>query len=193
MITAPGQSVKHKLSKDSSKKKQKGAKAIVLASGNLGLIYFTKWSRRMTLEDIDSVYPSMISGLLSHQGIGFIMVRSRDQGPVVLSSKGKFFLATGKIEGENPLTNFGERAAQHLLRTDSFNYVPDILVMSLYDTEKNEVAAFEELIGSHGGIGGDQSKPFVMYPFEWNLDNELIIGAEEVYKLFKRKIDNDQE
>ena len=189
MITAPGQSVKHKLSKDSSKKKQKGAKAIVLASGNLGLIYFTKWSRRMTLEDIDSVYPNLISGLLSHQGIGFIMVRSRDQGPVVLSSKGKFFLAAGKIEGENPLTNFGERAAQHLLRTDSFNYVPDILVMSLYDTEKNEVAAFEELIGSHGGIGGDQSKPFVMYPFEWNLDNELIIGAEEVYKLFKRKID----
>jgi putative membrane protein len=189
MISAPGQSIKHKLSHDSKKVKQKGANVIVLASGNLGLIYFTKWSQRMTLEDIEDAYPSMMSGLLNHEGIGFIMVRTRDQGPVVLNAKGKFFLANDKIEGENPLTNFGEHAAQHLRRTDSFSNVPDILVMSLYDPEKDEVAAFEELIGSHGGIGGDQSKPFIMYPSEWNWESELIMGAEEVYKLFKRKRD----
>lgn len=44
--------------------------------------------------------------------------------------------------------------------------------MSLYDPEKDEVAAFEELIGSHGGLGGCQSRPFIMYPSNWNLGNE---------------------
>ncbi len=34
----------------------------------------------------------------------------------------------------------------------------------MYDESTNEVAAFEELVGSHGGLGGDQTKPFIMYP-----------------------------
>ena len=36
--------------------------------------------------------------------------------------------------------------------------------MSIYDPVKNEVAAFEELVGSHGGIGGEQSFPFISHP-----------------------------
>jgi putative membrane protein len=62
--------------------------------------------------------------------------------------------------------------------------------MSLYDPEKDEVAAFEELIGSHGELGGCQSRPFIMYPSNWNLGNEKIIGAEKVYHIFKNKISN---
>lgn len=191
MITAPSHSVKRKLSRGSKKKKQQNAQVIVLASGNLGLIYFTSWSTRLTLEEINITYPSMISGLISHEGIGFIMVRSHEHGPVILSGKGKYYLANDKIVGQNPLLGFGENAAVHLRRTDSFNHVPDILVMSFYDPEKDEVAAFEELIGSHGGLGGDQSKPFIMHPAEWNLDNEVITGAEQVYKLFKNKIEGN--
>jgi putative membrane protein len=91
--------------------------------------------------------------------------------------------------GENPLKGFGKNAALHLKRTDSFKYVPDILVNSLYDTENNEVAAFEELIGSHGGLGGEQSKPFLLYPSSWNLEKEEIIGAEKLHNVLKSKLD----
>jgi putative membrane protein len=189
MIFAPSQSLKHKFGRDTKEKRKRESRIIVLASGNLGLIYFTKWTQRLTLEEIDMIYPSVIPGLLRHEGVGFIMVRSQENGPLILGAKGKYFLADDRIEGENPLAKFGEHAANHLRRTDSFNHVPDILVMSLYDTEKNEVAAFEELIGSHGGLGGDQTKPFIMYPSEWNLEKEDIIGAEKVYKIFKNKME----
>jgi len=189
MISAPSQSLKHKFGRDTKEKRKRESRVIVLASGNLGLIYFTKWTQRLTLEEIDMIYPSVIPGLLRHEGVGFIMVRSQENGPLILGAKGKYFLADDRIEGENPLAKFGEHAANHLRRTDSFNHVPDILVMSLYDTEKNEVAAFEELIGSHGGLGGDQTKPFIMYPSEWNLETEDIIGAEKVYKIFKNKME----
>jgi putative membrane protein len=190
MINAPSESLNHKFRRGSLEKRKKGARAIVLASGNLGLIYFTRWTQRLTLEDIDKTYPNMIPGLLREDGIGFLMVRSGKRGSMILSAKGTYYLADDKVEGENPLAKFGEHAAMHLRRTDSFNHVPDILVMSLFDTDKNEVAAFEELVGSHGGLGGDQSKPFIMHPSEWNLDNVEITGAENVYKVFKTKLND---
>jgi putative membrane protein len=118
------------------------------------------------------------------------MIRSKEQGPVVIGAKGKYYLADDKVEGENPLAKFGKRAAAHLRRLDSFNYVPDILLISMYDTEKDEVAAFEELIGSHGGLGGTQSQPFILHPSEWDLEKEEIVGAENVCRLFKREMAN---
>ena len=188
MASAPRKAIKRALTLDAEKKKKEKAEVIVLASGNLGLIYFTEFQHRLTLEEISARYPLMIPGLVGHDGVGFVMLRSKEHGPVVLGAQGKYYLAEDRIEGENPLARFGENAAMHLRRTDGFNYVPDILVMSQYYPEKNEVAAFEELIGSHGGLGGDQSKPFIMYPSEWNFDSEEIIGAEKVYKLFKKKV-----
>ena len=67
--------------------------------------------------------------------------------------------------------------------------MPDIPVNSFYDPESNEVAAFEELIGSHGGLGGNQSKPFLMIPSEWNFDGTEIVGTETLHKLLKTRLD----
>jgi hypothetical protein len=74
----------------------------------------------------------------------------------------------------------------HLLRYNAFKDAPDIYVNSFYNAESNEVAAFEELIGCHGGMGGYQTRPFVMYPSEWQLEDEHLIGAPAVYHQFKR-------
>ena len=49
-------------------------------------------------------------------------------------------------------------------RTDAFPHCPDLLVNSTYWAETDEVAAFEELVGSHGGMGGGQCFPFVLFP-----------------------------
>jgi putative membrane protein len=191
IVTGPFESGKRltrrpgKGEKDNSKE----AHAIVLASGNLGLVYFTQWKERMTYEQLNVLFPDLVPGLAQHEGIGFVMVRSEVHGPLVLGAKGTYYLDDARVEGENPLTNFGPRAAVHLRRTDGFKYAPDILVNSFYDQAKDEVAAFEELVGSHGGLGGNQSKPFLMAPSEWNLDVEEIIGAEKLHKVLKRKLE----
>lgn len=165
------------------------AQTVVLASGNLGLIYFNEWSGRMTYEELNEAFPNLIPGIVQHRGIGFIMVRSEEHGTLVIGSKGTYYLDSDEFEGEDPLKNFGPNAASHLKRTDNFKYVPDILVNSFYDPETGEVAAFEELIGSHGGMGGNQSRPFLMHPSQWNIDEEPIVGAESVYKTLKTEID----
>ena len=60
-----------------------------------------------------------------------------------------------------------------LKREDAMTHAPDLLLISQYDPELGEVAAFEELIGSHGGLGGPQIEPFILYPVEWELDEPV--------------------
>jgi len=174
--------------KDKIPKSAEEANIIVLASGNLGLIYFTDYPKRFTYEEIKKAYPKLIPGLVKHEGIGFILVNSHKYGSLVIGAQGIYYLDNDEVDGENPLKNFGENAAAHLKRTDKFKYVPDILVNSSYYSETDEVAAFEELIGSHGGLGGSQSRPFIMHPSSWNLGNEKIVGAENIYRILKNKL-----
>jgi hypothetical protein len=166
----------------------KNPHVIVLASGNLGLVYFTEWKERMTYEQLNKAFPDLIPGLAKHEGIGFILVRSEKYGALVIGAKGIYHLADDSVEGENPLADFGPHAAAHIRRTDGFKHAPDILVNSFFDPERNEVAAFEELIGSHGGLGGNQSKPFLMTPSEWDFGGTEIVGAESLYKVLKVRL-----
>ena len=172
-----------------STEKAKDSELIVLGSGNLGLIYLTQWKQRLTYEELVMLFPELIPGLVKHEGIGFVLVNSITNGGMVIGEKGIYYLDTDEIIGENPLEGFGKNAAEHLKRENSFNNMPDIMVNSFYDAETDEVCAFEELIGNHGGIGGNQTKPFILYPSEWE-DPEDIIGAESVYKFLKKEIDN---
>ncbi len=165
------------------------AQTIVLASGNLGLIYFTDWSNRMTYEQIEDAFPGLVNGLASHEGIGFIMLKSSVLGTIVLSDDNVYYLDDEEYDGEKFLEKYGENVTKHLKRTDSFEHVPDILVNSTYDEKKDEVYAFEELIGSHGGLGGTQQEPFILYPSGWEL-NEKIIGAENVHKFFRKEMED---
>lgn len=157
---------------------------IAIASGNLGIVSFTRWPERATVEQIKAAFPAVLLGLVSHEGIGFILVRSEKYGPIVMGAQGIYYLATDVVEGENPLAAFGPHAADHLRRTDSFANCPDIVVNSFYDPLTNEGCAFEELIGFHGGLGGPQTQPFLLHPVELKVAGELI-GAASVYHTCK--------
>ncbi len=95
----------------------------------------------------------------NHPGIGFALVRSERDGPIALGEGGVHRLSDDTVAGEDPLAPFGPNAAHHVRRTDSFEHCPDIVVNSTYWEDTDEVAAFEELVGSHGGMGGEQSLP----------------------------------
>jgi hypothetical protein len=88
-------------------------------------------------------------------------------------------------EGIDPLTVFGPNTANHLRRTSSFDNCPDLLINSFYDTDADEGAAFEELIGFHGGLGGKQSHPFVLAPTNLTQPTEPLVGARSIHDLFK--------
>jgi hypothetical protein len=163
---------------------------VVMGSGCLGLIYFPRRPGRLTLEDIDEAYPDLIPTLRTHPGIGFLLVRSSRRGAVAFGRAGTNYLDEGVVDGDDPLAPFGVTAAQHVRRTDGFAHVADIMVNSAYDPTRQEVYAFEELVGSHGGMGGAQSFPFVLVPREWTVPDQPIVGAESMHQWMRRWLDD---
>src|SRR5262245_10282201 len=154
---------------------------VVLGSGNLGLVYLMEQRRRLTLEEIEARHPRLLSSLRNHPHVGWLLVRSERDGPVALGAEGTRYLADGRVDGEDPLANFSSNAPKHLLRTDGFEHVADIMVGSFYDPDLDEGCAFEELISFHGGIGGAQTRPFLLYPDHLPLPDEPLVGAAAVH------------
>jgi hypothetical protein len=157
--------------------------AVVLASGNLGLVYLMEEQRRLTLEEIEARHPKLLTALREHPHIGFALVHSSEQGPVALGARGSHMLADSRIEGEDPLVSFPPNAPRHLLRTDGFEHAPDILVNSFYAPDRDEGCAFEELISFHGGLGGPQTRPFILHPSHLPTPDTPIVGAPAVHDL----------
>ncbi len=163
-----------------------GGDTIVMASGNLGLVYLPVPKRRLDRDEIESAHPGLIDALVKHPGVGFVVVAESGGGSVALGADGSHRLADGAVEGNDPLTGYGENAAPHLRRHCEFEHTPDLLVMSMYDPVTDEVAAFEELVGSHGGLGGCQSHAFALIPNDWEPHEGPVLGASQMHELFKR-------
>jgi hypothetical protein len=181
--------------KESSADKSVGQQdVVVLASGNLGLIYLMEEPRRLTLEEINERHPDLIDALRRHPYIGFVMVRSRDRGPVVLGATGVRYLDEPAGGQDDPLAVFSGHAAAHLQRTDGFTNAPDILVNSFYDPELEQGCAFEELISFHGGLGGPQTRPFILHPTELQMPAERVLGAAALHDVlvgWRRELQGD--
>jgi uncharacterized membrane protein YvlD (DUF360 family) len=156
--------------------------AVVLVSGGLGLVYLPLSAERLTLEQISESHPRLIDALSAHPGIGFVMVRSHAHGALVIGGGGRRQLADDTVEGEDPLAHFDPTAAGHLRRHDRFPHCPDILVNCMYDPAIDEVAPFEEFMGSHGGLGGPQTHPFAVIPAGWSDPAAPIVGVRAMHE-----------
>ncbi|MFG3589751.1 alkaline phosphatase family protein [Streptomyces sp. NPDC047990] len=168
----------------------RGAEPVVLASGNLGLVSFPDVPHRMSREEIDRRHPALLSTLANHPGVGFLLVRSEEHGGLVIGAHGvEAPVDTLDDQHPGPLADFGPGAADAVRRTHTFPHAADIMVNSWYDPKEGEVLAFEEQIGSHGGLGGAQGRPFLMSPLvlsEPADDRDALVGAEQVHRVLRR-------
>ena len=180
---AIGEATGGKAKPKKSKKDVSDQDVIVLGSGNLGLIYLMEERRRLSLEEIQDRHPRLIPALREHPHVGWILARSSERGAVALGGNGAHYLDEARVEGKDPLEPFSPNAARHLLRTDGFPHVADIMVGSFYDDALEEGCAFEELISFHGGLGGPQTRPFILSPVALPVPEEPIIGAAQVHGL----------
>ena len=193
MVAMPGGDeqdamVGHAVNEATGRKAKKASKTdvsdrdvVVLGSGNLGLVYLMEQKRRMTLEEIEAAHPELLPAMREHPHVGWLLVRSEHHGAVVLGAKGANYLDEERVDGEDPLAPFPPNAGRHLRRTDGFSNVADIMVGSFYDPSLDEGCAFEELISFHGGLGGPQTRPFILSPPTLALPERELIGAAAVH------------
>jgi len=155
---------------------------VVLGSGNLGLVY-VRGDRRRTLQALDSEWPALVPGLSGHLGIGFVAGIDEDGRAWAIGNRGRRNIASGDVEGTDPLAAFGSHAARVLLRALRLPEAPDLYVNSTVDPVTNDVNAFEGLVGSHGGLGGWQDRAVLLGPADLMAGlPERIEGADELHR-----------
>ncbi|MEO3754507.1 hypothetical protein [Streptomyces sp. B6B3] len=166
------------------------AAPVVLGSGNLGLISFPDLLGRAGRRAIEFRYPRLLDTLAEHPGIGFLLVHDERHGPVALGAGGaEHHLATGRVTGADPLAPYGPGAAAAVRRVAGFRHAADIMVNSAVDPRTGAVHAFEDQIGSHGGLGGEQNRAFLMSPVALSApvpDGGELAGAEAVHHVLRR-------
>jgi hypothetical protein len=104
---------------------------------------------------------------------------------VVLGRNGSHRVVDGAVTGEDPLARYGPMGIVHFRRLDEIAHVGDLALISRMDEGTDEVAAFEELIGSHGGLGGWQTRATLVYPSAWPEPDGPLIGAPAVHRQLK--------
>ncbi|PRZ41080.1 uncharacterized membrane protein YvlD (DUF360 family) [Antricoccus suffuscus] len=161
---------------------------VVVPSGHLAMVSFTDHVGRVDLETIEREFPELLPTLVDHDGVGFMLVRSSEFGPVVLGGNGIHRLATGVVIGEDPLKNYGPHAADLIRRVDTFEHCADIMINSNYDPATDAASSFETHVGSHGGLGGPQARGFVLRPRSLP-DLGEVVGAEALHEGFAGWLD----
>nr|BFE61628.1 phage holin family protein [Dactylosporangium thailandense] len=154
---------------------------ITIASGNLAMLYLTAVPGRAELDAIEELRPGLVDGLAKHPGIGLVVAAAAD-GPVAIGPAGRHHLRDGRVEGVDPLLPYGPAAAADLLRHQGMAHVGDLVVVSRVDPGTDEVAAFEELVGSHGGIGGWQTEAILVHPADWPMPAGELLGPVAVHE-----------
>ena len=161
---------------------------IVRSSGSLAHVYFNVTPSPMDLSEVAILYPELVARLLEHPGIGLIL--GRDDGhPAILTERGIERLAPeGEFGPEHPLATLPEPAfaAAQLARVASFPHSGDLILLGAWN-EKGEVVCFEEQWASHGGLGGPQDYPFILYPAHVNWDLSQVTNAEQLYYHFMER------
>lgn len=162
---------------------------VVVGGGNLGAVWFPRQDRPLTLEDVRERWTDLVAGLAAHPGIGLVVARTQSGEPVAVGARGLRWLASGRVEGEDPLEGWPGPTAADLERAIGLDGAGDLLLVSAVSA-MGHVHAFEGQVGSHGGIGGPQNEAILIYPGEVDLDEDLrdvvdgkrmFVGGEAVH------------
>jgi hypothetical protein len=88
----------------------------------------------------------------------------------------------------SPIATYPEGTQADLLRLATMKPAPDVIVMSAYDADRDEVYAFEGLVGNHGGLGGSQTEAVLLHPAKYkvaerHITHGRIRGAHTVHSI----------
>ncbi len=160
---------------------------------SLGNVYFNFDKNKVDMNQVEKHHPHLIDFLTDHPGIG--LVCGRQDGKIIMRGKdGQVEVDKDnnlKVTGENPLTAYGE---EKVLVEQVTNYMAldgagDVVIFGAYDPDKDEVLDFNKkysLKSLHGGLGGDQTKPFIISKPNIPVQNAEITEATQLHDLHEK-------
>jgi hypothetical protein len=162
----------------------------VRVSGSLAHVYFNVSEQRLNLSEIALLYPTLLNRLIGHAGIGVVIGREGEE-TVIMGQEGTLTVCgdTNRLHGRHPLSGLHDpcdQAAQ-IDYVASFPHSGDLILLGAW--QNGSVVTFEDQVGTHGGLGGPQEKPFILYPAEMDLPGDSIKNPRDLYPIFARYLD----
>ncbi|MDI7274676.1 MAG: alkaline phosphatase family protein [Anaerolineae bacterium] len=164
---------------------------VVKDSGSLAHVYFNVSTSRLRISEVTALFPDLVVTLASHPGIWMVVGTEGDE-VLVFSREGVLSLAPdGRVrscEGSDPLQCLREpeHARRELASLAHYPHSGDLILLGRYDPETGTVVCFEDQWASHGGLGGPQDYPFIIYPQHLPWEPEAVGNAREMYAFFAR-------
>ena len=171
---------------------------VVKSSGSLAHVYFNIATPHLDLSEVSAAFPGLPVRLLAHDGIWLVVGREAEQ-TLIMSQEGILTLdgaGAARIEGRNPLLRLSEpeEAAEQIRRIASFPSSGDLILFGSYDPKRGIVVCFENQWASHGGVGGPQDHPFIIFPAELEWDLACVHNSKDLYPFLaaQRKTEREQ-
>jgi hypothetical protein len=159
----------------------------VRVSGPLAHVYFNVSEQRLNLSEVALLYPALLTRLIEHAGIGLVVGREGDE--TVMLGRGGTLTVRGdsyRLHGSHPLAGLHHlhTQAKRIADVAAFPHSGDLMLLGAW--KDGGVVTFEDQIGAHGGLGGPQEKPFMLYPAGLDWPVGAIAAPHELYALFSR-------
>ncbi len=146
---------------------------VVEVSGSLAHLYLpSENGSALDAETIAARWPRLTGGLVASTGICAVLdLSSLLDAPVAAIADGWLPLrcepgSNGDAAADLGL-RYGPSAVEDISQLMTRENVGDLVLLGSHDLASGEVNAFEELVGSHGGLGGDQTEAVFIAPTAW--------------------------
>ena len=139
-------------------------------------------THRLTRAEIEARWPALLPGLAGHEGVSFAR-RGDRRRPGRDRPERRAPAARRRRDRHRPADRrSGPRPPRSSCARRRMPEAPDIAVNSLLDPVTGEVAAFEGLVGCHGGLGGWQDRAMLVWPSDLPRPPERLVGADAVHR-----------
>lgn len=172
---------------------ESGKVIYIMNSGPMANIYFSGKSSKLPVEEVEKLYPCLIRLLSDIKGVGFVMGQNETGEVVIFDKNSQIFCGFidffEKCPNEYSVLKHimddykseeGKSAALSSVENYcKFSNVGDLIIFGEYNG--SHIINFENQLGAHGGIGGEQNMPFAIWGNEVPLEFGSINNSCQIY------------
>ncbi len=186
----------HALVPETLKIDQEGG-VVITYSSSLAHLYITGSTAPLNWKEVEQTQPMLLRFLQKHKGIGFVLARGESEGELMIFHQGGQICVTDNPHfHQHELAFLRPYGAPYVLLEElhRFGLGPrcgDLVLFGALDEEG--VACFDDQVGGHGSVGGEQSRPFIILPLDHPvLEKENLTGYEFIYQdIFRAQVGED--
>lgn len=158
---------------------------VVTYSSSLAHLYITGSRQRLTAGEVEAAQPLLLRFLSRHRGIGFVLARGIDKEIWCYHDDDRICGSDEyppDIRDLGFLQPYGNPVGlwKQLCKFALDDTCGDLILFGAYDGER--IACFDDQVGGHGSVGGEQLRPFLILPKNHPLAyEENLVGNEFLY------------